>query len=497
MSSQAGVHRLAEARPSAQQRQQTLREGRRSGSLALRKQKRGDLIQLKRVRAAVQPVEVSQSVPVTFDVAKMPDVVTALIKFKVETRLATLTLLSNMLAQGCEAVEAFLSLDKAMAGLMRALSLPETQLQACWCVTNIAAGTSAHTKRAMEAAPYLILFLATNNQYLQEQSAWALGNMAGDGVVCRDLLVAHGVVVPLVRLLQNDCAAVVQYTAYALTNILRGVNADVSVALNAGVVATAVSALKQFSSNHRVRVELLWLFVWLNVNSLEVPTLLAKHPHFLRLLFDICNEASTAIDAIEHVSPMLRLLGQLVCDDATANKVINDIKTMSTLHTLMTSTTLHIQLECAWVISNIAGGHVQCADALIKFGFIPKILQNLKLIPVLQKEAMITLLGISNHDAMHMTTCVQLPTLQEILGLLNIPDIELQHLILQFLESWCRLLPEGAAAVVHGGGVLLLESHQFHSNTVIRAEVNDLLQRYFFTIHPLKAYYPLKTYSTT
>ena len=38
--------------------------------------------------------------------------------------------------------------------------------------------------------------------HIQDQSAWALGNIAGDSGECRSLLQAQGVVAPLVNLLQ-------------------------------------------------------------------------------------------------------------------------------------------------------------------------------------------------------------------------------------------------------------------------------------------------------
>ena len=37
---------------------------------------------------------------------------------------------------------------------------------------------------------------------LQEQCAWALGNIAGDGEECRDLLISQGVIDPLIKLLK-------------------------------------------------------------------------------------------------------------------------------------------------------------------------------------------------------------------------------------------------------------------------------------------------------
>ena len=56
----------------------------------------------------------------------------------------------------------------------------ESQLEAAWSITNIAAGSSAHTEAALATAPCLVQLLRSGSAAVQEQCAWALGNMAGD-----------------------------------------------------------------------------------------------------------------------------------------------------------------------------------------------------------------------------------------------------------------------------------------------------------------------------
>lgn len=56
----------------------------------------------------------------------------------------------------------------------------DSQLEAAWCITNLAAGGSAHTEAALATAPCLIQLLHSGSAAVQEQSIWALGNMAGD-----------------------------------------------------------------------------------------------------------------------------------------------------------------------------------------------------------------------------------------------------------------------------------------------------------------------------
>lgn len=45
---------------------------------------------------------------------------------------------------------------------------PELQLEAAWCLTNLAAGTDDHTNAVIKcAAPYLITYLSSGNSSLQ------------------------------------------------------------------------------------------------------------------------------------------------------------------------------------------------------------------------------------------------------------------------------------------------------------------------------------------
>ena len=51
-----------------------------------------------------------------------------------------------------------------------------------------------------------IQLLLSPSEDVREQSAWALGNVAGDSVQCRDLVLSHGALSALLQVSQVCCS---------------------------------------------------------------------------------------------------------------------------------------------------------------------------------------------------------------------------------------------------------------------------------------------------
>jgi len=121
-----------------------------------------------------------------------------------ETR-EQLKYLRNAFAKSCDFIEAFLDTDNSLYSLVGYLTGNDTnlQLEAVWCITNITANDYKNISDVVKASSaYLVTFLRSGSVLLQDQSAWALGNMAAEDTQIREILKAQGIITPLVNLVE-------------------------------------------------------------------------------------------------------------------------------------------------------------------------------------------------------------------------------------------------------------------------------------------------------
>uniref|UniRef100_A0A0D9X349 Importin subunit alpha n=1 Tax=Leersia perrieri TaxID=77586 RepID=A0A0D9X349_9ORYZ len=99
----------------------------------------------------------------------------------------------------------------------------QLQMEAAWVLTNIAASDYTLLVAECGAVPRLVELLGSANANIRHQATWALGNISADLPSCRDIVLEHGAVTPLLALFSEDMKVPVLRTAtWALSNLCFG-----------------------------------------------------------------------------------------------------------------------------------------------------------------------------------------------------------------------------------------------------------------------------------
>ncbi|KAK9218744.1 hypothetical protein WN943_007381 [Citrus x changshan-huyou] len=124
---------------------------------------------------------------------------------------------------------------------------PRLQYKAARALSNVASGNSENTKVVIDhgAVPILVKLLASSSDDVREQAVWALANVAGDSPACRDLVLSEEALIPLLaqvspalpalaQLVHSNDKEVMTDACWALSYLSDGTNEKIQAVIEAG-----------------------------------------------------------------------------------------------------------------------------------------------------------------------------------------------------------------------------------------------------------------------
>mmetsp|Transcript_25170 Transcript_25170/g.37406 ORF Transcript_25170/g.37406 Transcript_25170/m.37406 type:complete len:554 (-) Transcript_25170:1341-3002(-) len=368
----------------------------------------------------------------------------------------------------------------ALPYLINMLSLtdkPLVQFEAAWALTNIASTDQTAAIVDGGAIPPLVQLLMSASADVREQSAWCLGNIAGDSTALRDVVLAANAMQPLIlNIIKPESTALFSNCVWALSNFCRG-KPQPAISQVESAIPAIVDILR--GDNEDAKVDALWALSYISDGGEEhIDAVLQCN--VAPLLVEILGEESRML------TPALRTVGNIVTGNDKQTQAMLNADLLHKMQFLLNHERRLIKKEACWVLSNIAAGtEKQIGSVLGKYGCMAHVAEMAEHATwEVRKEAIWVVSNVATGgNKFHVQSVVECGAIDSLCSVMDINDTKMLMVALDALESILRVGQElgkdYCSFVDECDGLEKLELLQEHQSDDVYKKAVEIIETFF------------------